>query len=109
MLIYAALNLCIVEIQPNSSDLQNRYRDDKRTCRWKLTDTDLQPKFLRPVFGQILLHSCDTVKTQNVLPINSSKKFFTVTFVNISDRNEVVLYRLWPPLGAAECSLTACV
>lgn len=40
MLIYAALNLCIVEIQPNSSDLQNRYRDDKRTCRWKLTDTD---------------------------------------------------------------------
>ena len=80
--------------------------DRYRPCQ---ASGSLQLKFLGPGFGQGLLHRCDIVKAQNVLPINSSKNFFNLTFVNVSDRNEVVLYRLWPPLVAAECSLTTCV
>lgn len=53
----------------------------------------------------------NTVKTQNVFTNLFIEKKFQVDIVsmNVSDRNEVVLYHLHHPLVAAECSLTACI
>lgn len=78
MLIYAVLNLCRVEIQPNSSDLQNLY--------WKLTDMDpvwpQEPSSQRSLlldWERFLLHTCDTVKTQNVFTNLFIEKDFNLT------------------------------
>lgn len=54
MLIYAALNLCRVEIQPNSSDLKNLYVEAD-WCRPCQASGALHPEVLAPGLGQVFI------------------------------------------------------
>lgn len=106
MLIYAVLNLCSVEIQPNSSYLQNRYRDCGRTYKVTLNDTDLSrpwdPSSQRSSglgFEQVLLHSYNTVITECFASLVLKKFQLDVVFIAVSDQSEQVLYRPLPPFG----------
>lgn len=106
MLIYAVLNLCSVEIQPNSSYLQNRYRDCGRTYKVTLNDTDLSrpwdPSSQRSSglgFEQVLLHSYNTVITECFASLVFKKFQLDIVFIAVSDQSEQVLYRPLPPFG----------
>lgn len=104
------VNLCSVKfMQSWNSAQQQRLKKPIRGSWLIQTLSGLRSLLLD--WDRFLLHTCDTVKTRNVFTSLFIEKRFQpdIVSVNVSDRNEVVLYRLHHPLVAAECSLTACV
>ena len=71
----------------------------------------LQPEVLAPGLGEVFIaYLWYSKNTKCFYQFVHWKKFqLDIVFVNVSERNEVVLYHLRHPLVAAECSLAAWV